>query len=79
MDDVGWNVTETAALLGCERKILSRLLNGRAGLSENMVLALEEVGWSTADHWMWMQAARELAQARRKRTAAEWHTDALHA
>ncbi len=27
MDDVGWNVTETTARLGCERGTLSRLLN----------------------------------------------------
>ena len=33
MDDVGWNVTETAVRLGCERGTLSRLLNGKAGLS----------------------------------------------
>ena len=30
MDDVGWNVTETAERLGCERGTLSRLLNGKA-------------------------------------------------
>ena len=31
MDEVGWNVTETAERLGCERGTLSRLLNGKAG------------------------------------------------
>ena len=70
MDDVGWNVTETAAHLGCERGTLSRLLNGRSGVSANMALALEAVGWGTADHWMRMQASYELAQARRERSAA---------
>ncbi len=64
MDDVGWNVTETAAHLGCERGTLSRLLNGKAGVSANMALALEDIGWGTAEHWMRMQAAYELAQAR---------------
>ena len=39
MDDVGWNVTGTAARLGCERGTLSRLLNGKAGVSANMALA----------------------------------------
>ena len=48
MDDVGWNVTETAARLGCERGTLSRLLNGKAGESANMALALEDIGWGTA-------------------------------
>ena len=71
MDDTGWNVTETAARLGCERGSLSRLLNGRAGVSANMALALEEIGWGTADHWMRMQASYELAQARRERSAAD--------
>ena len=52
MEDVGWNVTETAARLGCERGTLSRLLNGKAGVSANMALALEALGWGTADHWM---------------------------
>ena len=52
MDDAGWNVTETAARLGCERGTLSRLLNGKAGVSANMALALEDTGWGTADHWM---------------------------
>ena len=79
MDDVGWNVTETAAQLGCERGTLSRLLNGKAGVSANMALALEAIGWGTADHWMRMQASYELAQARRGRTTAERRTRALHA
>ena len=69
MGEVGWNVTETAAHLGCERGTLSRLLNGKTGVSANMALALEEVGWGTADHWMRMQASYELAQARQDRAA----------
>ena len=79
MDDVGWNVTETAARLGCERGTLSRPLNGRAGVSANMALALEDLRWGTAEHWMRMQASCELAQARRERVAAERRADALHA
>jgi len=79
MDDMGWSVTETAIRLGCERGTLSRLLNGKAGVSANMALALENVGWGTADHWMRMQAAYELAQARRGRMAAERRAGALHA
>ena len=69
MDELGWSVTETAARLGCERGTLSRLLNGKAGLSANMALALEDVGWGRACHWMRLQASYELAQARRQRGA----------
>ncbi len=79
MDDVSWNVTETAARLGCERGTLSRLLNCKAGVSANMALALEDIGWGTAEHWMRMQASYELAQARRDRSAAERRAGALHA
>ena len=79
MDEVGWNVTETAARLGCERGTLSRLLSGKAGVSATMALALEDIGWGTADHWMRMQASYELAQARRNRGKAEPHGGAVHA
>ena len=78
MDEKGWNVTETATRLRCKRGTLSRLLNGKAGVSANMVLALEDIGWGTADHWMRMQASYELAQARRERAAAERRAGALH-
>ena len=79
MEDMGWNVTETAAHLGCERGTLSRLLNGKAGVSANMALALEEIGWGSADHWMRMQASHELAQARRDRPPAGQRMRELHA
>ena len=79
MDEAGWNVTKTAARLGCQRVTLSRLLNGRAGVSASMALALEEIGWGTADHWMRMQASYELAHARRARAAAERRAGEWHA
>ncbi len=79
MDDVGWNVTETASQLGCERGTLSRLLNGKAGVSANMALALEDIGWGTAEHWMRMQASYELAQARRNRAVTVRQEDTAHA
>ena len=44
-----------------------------------MALALEDIGWGTAEYWMRMQASNELAQARRDRIAAERGADALHA
>ena len=79
MEEAGWNVTGTAARLGCERVTLSRLLNGKAGVSANMALALEDIGWGTADHWMRMQASYELAQARRDRATAQGRGPEVHA
>ncbi len=79
MEEVGWSVTEAAARLGCERGTLSRLLNGRAGVSANMALALERIGWGTADHWMRMQASYELAQVRREQAGEKRLADARSA
>ena len=72
MDDVGWNVAETAARLGCDRGTLSCLLSGKAGVSANMALALEDIGWGTAEHWMRMQASYALVQVRCDRTAGRY-------
>ena len=71
-DDVnasGMTVTETAARLGCTRQALSRLLNGKAGISSAMALSLERIGWSNAAYWMRLQSAYELAQERRRQAA----------
>lgn len=67
MQDLGWTVTDTASQLGCVRGTLSRVINGKAGVSTNMALSLEAIGWGTADHWMRMQASYELAKARDRR------------
>ena len=71
------SVTEAASRLGCTRQALSRLLNGKAGISPAM--ALEGIGWSNAGFWMRLQASYELAQARLDRAAAERRAGALHA
>ena len=72
-------MTETAGRLGCERGTLSRLPKGKAGVSANMALALEDIGWGAAAHWMRMRANYELAQARRDRTAVERRASDVHA
>ena len=42
MEEGGWTVGETAARLNCERGMLSRVLNGKAGVSTKIALALED-------------------------------------
>ncbi len=66
-------------VLAASMTTLSRLLNGKAGVSANMALAHEDVGWGTAEHWMRMQASYELAQARRGRAVADRHPSAWQA
>ncbi len=71
MDEIGWNATETADRLGCRQGRLSKVLDGSSGVSVHVALALEDLGWGTAEHWMRMQASSELAQVRRERTVQD--------
>lgn len=64
----GWTDAVAAARLGVPRNTLSRVLNGRAGVSPR--LALERLGWSDASHWVRMQGAYDLARARAAESAA---------
>ncbi len=59
------SVTKAAELLGVTRQALNNLVNEKAGLSAEMAIRLEKAGWSTADLWMRLQSAYDLAQARR--------------
>lgn len=64
LDPLELSVTEGAKVLGVTRHTLSRVINGRSGISPDMAIRLEKAGWSNADHWMRLQAAFELAEAR---------------
>lgn len=66
LEGAGWSVSEFASHLGVSRNTASRLLNGRCGISPSVALALERIGWSTADFWMRRQARYDLAQARQR-------------
>ena len=63
---LGLTVTAAAEALGVTRKALSDLLNGHSGVSPDMAIRLEKVGWSKADHWLRMQLARDLWKARQR-------------
>ena len=65
LDPLGLSVTAAARVLGVARHTLSRVLNGQAGISAEMAIRLEKAGWSNADHWLRLQTAYDLAQARR--------------
>ena len=61
----GMTLGEAAKRLGVSRASLSRLVNGRCAISPAMALKLERAGWGAADIWVRLQAAYDLAQARR--------------
>ena len=66
LEPLGLSVTEGAKVLGVTRNTLSRLIHGQSGISPEMAIRLEKAGWSNADHWLRLQSAYELAQARKE-------------
>ena len=65
LEPLGLSVTEAARVLGVARHTLSRVLNGRAGISPEMAIRLEKAGWSNAEFWLRRQTTYDLVQARR--------------
>ena len=65
LEPLGINITEGAKVLGVTRNTLSRVINGQNGISPDMAIRLEKAGWSNADHWLRLQTAYDLAQARK--------------
>ena len=59
------SVTDGARVLGVARHTLSRVINGQSGISPDMAIRLEKAGWSNAGHWLRLQAAYDLALARK--------------
>jgi len=68
--ELGLTITEAAKEIGVSRVTLSRVLNGRAGISPEMALRLE--AWlgiengGNAEAWLGQQVAYDLWQARQK-------------
>ncbi|WP_395398191.1 HigA family addiction module antitoxin [Novosphingobium sp. BL-8A] len=61
---LGLSVTEAAERLAMSRVALSRVLNGKAGISPDLALRLEQAGVSTARAWVALQANYDLWCAR---------------
>ncbi len=64
LEPLGLSVGEAAARLNMSRPALSRVLNGRAGISPELALRLEAAGVSQAKFWLNMQVNHELARVR---------------
>ena len=64
LDPLALSVTEAAAGLGVTRQALSDLVNGKAGISVDMAIRLSKAFGSSAETWLGLQTAYDLAQAR---------------
>jgi len=65
LQPLGLTITEGAKVLGVSRQALNGLVNGKAGLSPEMAIRLDKAFGGTADAWLALQTAYDLAQAKK--------------
>ena len=63
---LGLSIGEAARGLGVNRSTLSRLINRKSGVSPEMAVRLSMAFGSTAEMWLRLQNAYDLAQARKR-------------
>src|SRR5260370_16243606 len=61
----GLLVAEGAEILGISRQTLNNVIHGKSGISPQMAIRLSKAFGSTAETWLRMQLAYDLAQARK--------------
>lgn len=66
LEPVGLTVTEAAKALGVSRQALNNVVNGKAGISPDMAIRLHKAFGGTAEAWLALQTAYDLAQARKR-------------
>jgi addiction module HigA family antidote len=66
LEALGLSVTKGAAILGVSRQALSNLINGHAAITPEMAIRLEKAFSGTAESWLRMQLAYDLAQAQKQ-------------
>ena len=59
-----WTVGEAAMALGVSRQTLDKIINGRSSITPEMAIRFEKIFGSSAETWLRMQLAYDLAQAR---------------
>lgn len=64
LEPLGLGVSEAARKLQMSRVALSRVVNGRAAISPELAIRLEEAGVSTARFWLNLQVNYDLSEAR---------------
>ncbi len=63
LEPLGLSVTEAAKRLGVSRKQLSDIVNCHAGISPEMAIRLDKAFGESAETWLRLQAAYDLARA----------------
>ena len=68
---MGLSITKAATALGVSRKTLSKIVNGKSGVSPEMAVRLSRVFGNSPESWMGHQVAYDLWQV-------EQHVEDLH-
>lgn len=66
LEPLGLSVTDAAKILGITRQALNNIVNGKSGISPEMAIRLSKAFGSTAETWLRIQLAYDLAQARKE-------------
>ena len=66
LEPLDLSVTEAAKALGVTRQALSNVINGKSGISAEMATRLSQAFGGTAEVWLRMQIAYDLAQVQQK-------------
>ena len=69
IEALGLSVADAAEALGVTRQQLYNVIKGKSSITPEMALRLEKGIGSTAETWIRLQSAFDLAQARAKRPA----------
>jgi addiction module HigA family antidote len=82
LEPLGLSVTAGAKVLGVTRQALNNIVNAKSGISPEMAIRLSKAFGSTAETWLRMQLAYDLAQARKSESQIKvrrQHVEDLHA
>lgn len=66
LEPLGLSVTAGAKVLGVTRQTLTKVVNGKSGISPEMAIRLTKAFGSTEETWLRMQLAYDLAEARKQ-------------
>lgn len=66
LEPLGLSITNDAKVLKVTRQALNNLVNGKSGISPEMAIRLDKAFGGTAEAWLALQCAFDLAQARKK-------------
>ncbi len=68
LEPLGISMSEAASKLGISRKTLSKICNAKGSITPDMAVRLElALGKPSANHWLKLQSAYDLAKANQNR------------